>query len=916
MARRIALCFAIVLLFAPFSASSQGNLSFKWAHSWGGNGAETGNGVATDSAGNVYVAGSTTSYGAGGQDVLLLKYDPLGHLMWARTWGGPSNDFADAVLVGIDGSIYAVGATDSYGAGRSDVLILKFDGNGNLLWSRTWGGGSFDAGYDLSFDQNGNLAIAAESYSYGNSVVLLKLSTDGTLVSSTTWKGPATYDSGYSITFDPTGDAIITGTSWDYSVYPNHNTILILKFDSAGRLIWNRNWAGPSEDEASGRKVVRTDALGNIFILGHTSASCDTSNFARCVFDMLLLKIDTNGNLLWARKWGGNGSESPGGLWLDANNQLDVAATTTSFNGGLRSALVQQYDGSGSVSASEVRSTSGLSGWNSLTANASGALVATGFGPNNGGIWQSTDIASVAASGSLSIPAGAIGNPAGSFKSPAGTVTTPSGVIDVGGGGTNALTTGFSIGGVPSVEIAPSFVVLPSPGSTGTLAVTNSGTANLTILDPPKFTGLNWFDFHTIAGGANPASPTCTNGTVVEPRASCEISITFANQPWTASAESTTLSLVDNAPDSPQTIPISGGAQLTTISPNPVHGSSEPQLLTLSGVDFQADALIQWQDLTSGGADKVVPLSQNPNQLAASMTFPDGTAAWQIRVTNPGGPPSNWFSFEVIGTKDLAYANEDDYPFPNAASAVADPYGFYFRECTSYIAWRMNERANTIDPAHPSFFNSMDKAICPGNSGCYWGAAYHWYDNALALGVSIDSTPRLGDIAQWTSGCGGKCSLGHVAYVEYVNSSNGDIIVSEYNYPELTNGINHQFNLRPIKAGSPYYPQNFIHMPYVKLSAADLEFGHQSRGSSTSKTVTVINPGSKLVQVTNVSVSGDQDFSVAADTCAGGISPGGYCTIKVSFAPEVTGPRNAVLIIEDSDELPLIQKVVLLGSGR
>ncbi|HML17206.1 MAG TPA: SBBP repeat-containing protein, partial [Bryobacteraceae bacterium] len=96
MLRRNVLAFALVLSISPLLAFAQGNLSFNWTHSWGGTGTDTGNGVATDSAGNVYVAGSTTSYGAGGQDVLLLKYDPSGHLLWARTWGGPSNDYANA----------------------------------------------------------------------------------------------------------------------------------------------------------------------------------------------------------------------------------------------------------------------------------------------------------------------------------------------------------------------------------------------------------------------------------------------------------------------------------------------------------------------------------------------------------------------------------------------------------------------------------------------------------------------------------------------------------------------------------------------------------------------------------------------------------------------------------------------------
>ena len=343
-------------------------------------------------------------------------------------------------------------------------------------------------------------------------------------------------------------------------------------------------------------------------------------------------------------------------------------------------------------------------------------------------------------------------------------------------------------------------------------------------------------------------------------------------------------------------------------------GSVKAQTVTLTGTGFQPGAVIQWQDLTDGGSGKVTPLFGTSSQLSASMKFTDNTAAWQIRVTNPSKAPSNWFSFEVIGSQDLQYANEDDYPFQNATVDAPDPYQLLFRECTSYIAWRMNQRAGTIDPKYPSFSNFMDQALCTGQQGCYWGVAKHWYDNAMALGIRFDTPPQVGDIAQWVNGCGGACSAGHVAYVESADSA-GNIIVSEYNYPEIPGGINHQFNLRPISVDSKQYPQHFIHMPYVKVSTSDLNFGNQIVGSSTSLSVTVTNPDASFVPVTGISVSGQQDFSVTANTCNSGIAPGAYCQITIDFVPAQTGPRSAILTIEDSDGLPLVQKIPLFGTG-
>src|ERR1700690_330888 len=86
-------------------------------HTWGGSSTDFGEGSATDSTGNVYAVGATNSYGAGGSDALILKYDPSGNLLWSKTWGGGGNDVAYAVGVGPDGLVYVTGGTASYGAG-------------------------------------------------------------------------------------------------------------------------------------------------------------------------------------------------------------------------------------------------------------------------------------------------------------------------------------------------------------------------------------------------------------------------------------------------------------------------------------------------------------------------------------------------------------------------------------------------------------------------------------------------------------------------------------------------------------------------------------------------------------------------------------------------------------------------------
>jgi len=446
------------------------------------------------------------------------------------------------------------------------------------------------------------------------------------------------------------------------------------------------------------------------------------------------------------------------------------------------------------------------------------------------------------------------------------------------------------------LELTPSYLVFPSAGSTLPLTVTNSGTAALDITVPQTFTGFNSFDF-TVASGT-----TCTNGTMVAPGDSCTINVTFT--PLTTSAESATLSLFDNASGSPQTVPLSGGAPLASVSPNPVPGSSAAQVITVTGIGFMEGAVLTWKDLTNGGTGTVTPLSVTLNELTASLNFTNATAAWQLQVANPGGPPSNWYSFEVLGSTD-AYV-DDDYPFQNANKKDADPYGFLFRECTSFVAWRMNRNAGTTNPSFPYFFNKMDNKL--------WGNANTWSTNAVSLGYVVDNAPQVGAIAQWVNDCGGACTDGHVAYVERVNQ-NGSIVVSEYNFPE-EGTLNHQFNVRTISASSKIFPQNFIHVLSVKLNTNLLNFGNQAEDSTSSLSVTITNPTSAPVPVGGITITGtDKGDFAQTNTCGSSIPAGGSCQITVTFTPMGQGPRSAIVTVQDKVGPPIMQTITLMGSG-
>lgn len=110
----------------------------------------------------------------------------------------------------------------------------------------------------------------------------------------------------------------------------------------------------------------------------------------------------------------------------------------------------------------------------------------------------------------------------------------------------------------------------------------------------------------------------------------------------------------------------------------------------------------------------------------------------------------------------------DKYPYKTANTSGADRWGFYIRQCTSFVAWRLNE-------AGISFHNTM--------KGGRFGNAENWADNARQLGYTVNNKPAVGAVAQWKAG-NHASKFGHVAYVTAVDGSK--ITIEEYNYKRFS----------------------------------------------------------------------------------------------------------------------------------
>jgi hypothetical protein len=117
------------------------------------------------SDGGFAIAGD--SGGAGFADFLLVKTDNQGNMEWSRTYGGTEGDYAYSLVETSDGGYAIAGVTHSFDAGQGDFWLVKIDVDGNMMWSRTYGGMGADYGYSLVQTYDGGYAIAGVTGSFG-----------------------------------------------------------------------------------------------------------------------------------------------------------------------------------------------------------------------------------------------------------------------------------------------------------------------------------------------------------------------------------------------------------------------------------------------------------------------------------------------------------------------------------------------------------------------------------------------------------------------------------------------------------------------------------------------------------------------------------------------------------------------------
>lgn len=304
--------------------SLTGNLL--WQKTWGSDDWDSCDAITADSSGNIYVTGSSYSFRTDNRDtvLLVLKYDTTGNLLWQKTWGGDNVDFGFGISADENENVYVTGWTESFGAGGRDVIILKYNSLGDLLWQKIWGGDDWDCGEAITVDASGNIYVTGYSSSFtggSSDIVLLKYSAGGALLWQRTW-GADDRTSGSSVTADGNRNVYVTGRTCSSEFH--HPRIVTLKYSSDGNLLWHRSWNSSGLIRAN---EIVVDVYGSAYVVG------SVFSFEQSYFDVILLSYDTAGNLLWQKVWGGNDWDSGEGATIDASGIIYIVGQAPNIRG-------------------------------------------------------------------------------------------------------------------------------------------------------------------------------------------------------------------------------------------------------------------------------------------------------------------------------------------------------------------------------------------------------------------------------------------------------------------------------------------------------------------------------------------------------------------------------------------------------
>jgi hypothetical protein len=368
----------IVLLALLVSASAQAQQ--RWTKTYGGLWGDYGRSVQLTADSGYIVTGYTENFGAGLTDFYLIKADGSGDTIWTKTYGDDGYQSAYSVRKTVDEGFVMVGPTMPPWGTVFDIWIVKTDSSGNTVWTWTWGGGGDDEGRDIQQTADGGYIVVGRTTSMGsggNDIVLIRLTGSGDSVWIKTIGGTG-HDIGYSVQQTADGGFIIAGLS---TIGGRSEDVYLVKTDSMGDTIWTRTYGGTGYDV--GLSIDRTTDGGYV-VAGQVSSLNGTGK------DVYLIRTNSSGDTLWTRTFGGNDFDVGNSVQQTSDSGYIVAGTMY-FSPTDPDVYLVKTDASGDTLWTRTFGGTGVDDGSSVQQTPDGGYIVAGrtasYGAGNGDVW-------------------------------------------------------------------------------------------------------------------------------------------------------------------------------------------------------------------------------------------------------------------------------------------------------------------------------------------------------------------------------------------------------------------------------------------------------------------------------------------------------------------------------------------------
>lgn len=322
--KKIFIFFATTIVYTILSSQAP---AIQWQKNYGGTNSDVANIIQKTNDGGYIFAGSNSSNNGdatemkGIYDIWVVKINSVGSIQWQKSVGGESYDYPKEIKQTNDGGYIVIGSTESITGdftgnhGKSDVCVVKFDSTGIVQWKKTYGGSSYDDGYDILQTIDGGYIIAGNTTSNDGDLIgnhdsgdiwLIKIDNTGNMQWQKIYGGTTGDDQARTIKQTNDGGFILggetTSTNGDVTLNHGYYDYWVVKLSSTGNIEWQKTYGGDEQDSLN--TLILTNDSGYI-LSGLSSSNNDDVTGNHGGGDVWIVKINNLGNIEWQKCLGG-----------------------------------------------------------------------------------------------------------------------------------------------------------------------------------------------------------------------------------------------------------------------------------------------------------------------------------------------------------------------------------------------------------------------------------------------------------------------------------------------------------------------------------------------------------------------------------------------------------------------------------